>query len=80
MHLKYKTFTSTPNPPTRVFATAMKLRVEIKEAPSQALLDNNSGGGDLMNMASDEVKYMESDLRVELGLLRRLAQYIPGCF
>ena len=77
MHLKYSTFTSTPNPPTRVFATAMKLRVEIEEAPSQALLDNNSGGCDLMNMASDEVKYLESDLRVELGLLRRLAQYIP---
>ena len=64
---------------TRVFATAMKLMdmVEIEEAPSQALLDNISGRGDLMNMASDEVKYLESDLRVELGLLRRLAQYIP---
>ena len=58
----------------------MKLRVEIEEAPSQALLDNNSGGCDLMNMASDEVKYLESDLRVELGLLRRLAQYIPDAF
>ena len=57
----------------------MKLNdlVEIEEAPSQALLDNNSGG-DLVNMSLDEVKYMESDLRVELGLLERLAQYMPS--
>ena len=73
-------FTSTLNPPTRVFATAMKLMdvVEIEEAPSQALLDNNSGGGDSMNMPLDEVKYMGSDLRFELGLLERLAQYLPN--
>ena len=57
----------------------MKLKdlVKIEEAPSQALLDNNSGG-DLVNMSLDEVKYMESDLRFELGLLKRLAQYMPS--
>ena len=68
------------NPLTRVFATAMKVMdvVEIEEAPSQALLDNISGGGDLMKMASDEIKYMGSDLRFELGLLERLAQYLPN--
>ena len=57
----------------------MKLKdlVEIEEAPSQALLDRNSGG-DLVNMSSDEVKYMGSDLRFELGLLERLAQYMPS--
>ena len=31
-----------------------------------------------MNMPLDEVMYMESDLRVELGLLKRLAQYMPS--
>ena len=41
------------------------------------LLDNNSGG-DLVNMSLDEVKYMGSDLRFELGLLERLAQYMPS--
>ena len=57
----------------------MKLKdmVEIEKAPSQALLDANSGG-DLVNMPSDEVKYMGSDLRFELGLLERLAQYMPS--
>ena len=57
----------------------MKLNdvIQIEEVPSQALVDNNSRD-DLVNMPFDEVKHMESDLRVELGLLKRLAQYMPS--